>query len=202
MTIATPKNVTVLDRTRRYDGFFKIDTLRLSHDLFSGQHSSPLTRELMVRGDAVAVLPYDPLTDRVVLIEQFRVGALDHSENPWLIELIAGMMDKQGEDPQTVTRREALEEANLTLGTVIPICSYYPSPGSTNERIHLFIAGCDSRSAGGLHGLASEHEDIQSHVWDFNDALAAMSTGRINNAASIIALQWLALNKAFVLTQL
>jgi ADP-ribose pyrophosphatase len=145
----------------------------------------------------VCVLPYDPQRDCVVLIEQFRVGALDKSANPWLLELVAGLIDKD-EVPEEVARREALEEANLPLTSLWPITQYYPSPGGSDERVHLFIGRCDSAGAGGVYGLAEEGEDIRVHVWPLEDALAALKEGRIDNAASIIALQWLALNRAEV----
>jgi ADP-ribose pyrophosphatase len=142
----------------------------------------------------VCVLPYDPVNERVVLIEQFRVGALDKSENPWLLELVAGLIDKD-EEPQEVARREAVEEANLILTDLYPVTQYYPSPGGSNERVYLYVGRCDSDGVGGVYGLAEEGEDIRVHVWSVDDALKAVKDGRIDNAASIIALQWLALNR-------
>ena len=147
-----------------------------------------------LRHDAVCVLPYDPQRDSVVLIEQFRVGALDKSRNPWLLELVAGLIDKD-EQPEEVARREAMEEAGLTLGALWPLSVYYPSPGGSDERVHLFVGRCDSVGAGGIHGLEEEGEDIRVHVLSFEDALARVRDGRIDNAASIMALQWLALNR-------
>ena len=133
----------------------------------------------------------------IELIEQFRVGALDKSQNPWLLELVAGLIDKD-EEPEQVARREAIEEAGLTLGALWPISAYYPSPGGSDERVHLYVGRCDSRLAAGIHGLEEEGEDIRVHVWSFEEALQAVRDGRIDNAASIIALQWLALNRAEV----
>jgi ADP-ribose pyrophosphatase len=133
----------------------------------------------------------------VVLIEQFRIGALDKSANPWLLELVAGLIDKD-EVPEEVARREALEEANLQLTSLWPITQYYPSPGGSDERVHLYVGRCSSEGVGGVYGLAEEGEDIRVHVWSLADALAAVKDGRIDNAASIIALHWLALNRAEV----
>ncbi|PZQ37353.1 MAG: ADP-ribose diphosphatase, partial [Ectopseudomonas oleovorans] len=132
--------------------------------------------------------------DEVVLIEQFRVGAMDKADNPWLLELVAGLIDKD-EEPEEVARREAVEEADLILGPLWPITQYFPSPGGSDEFVHLFLGRCDSSGAGGVHGLPEEGEDIRVHVMPLADALAAVRDGRINNAASIIALQWLALNR-------
>ena len=190
-------DVQVIDRAACFSGFYKLDRLRLRHRQFAGEMGPELSRELFVRHDAVCVLPYDPQRDCVVLIEQFRIGALDKSTNPWLLELVAGLIDKD-EVPEEVARREALEEANLPLTALWPITQYYPSPGGSDERVHLFVGRCDSAGAGGVHGLAEEGEDIRVHVWPLEDALDAVKDGRIDNAASIIALQWLALNRVEV----
>ncbi len=187
-------DVEVVEREECFRGFYKLDRLHLRHRLFAGGMGKLINRELFVRHDAVCVLPYDPRRDEVVLIEQFRVGALDKSRNPWLLELVAGLIDKD-EQPEEVARREAMEEAGLTLGALWPLSVYYPSPGGSDERVHLFVGRCDSVGAGGIHGLEEEGEDIRVHVLPFEDALARVRDGRIDNAASIMALQWLALNR-------
>ena len=184
-------DVEVLQRETCFKGFYRLDRLQLRHRQFAGGMGPQLSRELFVRHDAVCVLPYDPQRDSVVLIEQFRVGAMDKSSNPWLLELVAGLIDKD-EQPEEVARREAVEEADLELTALWPITQYYPSPGGSDERVHLYIGRCDSEGAGGVHGLAEEGEDIRVHVWPLEDALQAVKDGRIDNAASIIALQWLA----------
>lgn len=187
-------DVEVVAREACFRGFYQLDRLHLRHRLFAGDMGKLISRELFVRHDAVCVLPYDPQRDCVVLIEQFRVGALDKSLNPWLIELVAGLIDKD-EQPEEVARREAVEEAGLELAELWPLTQYYPSPGGSDERVHLYVGRCDSRGAGGVHGLEEEGEDIRVLVWSLDEALAALDDGRIDNAASIIALQWLALNR-------
>jgi len=187
-------DVEVVEREACFRGFYQLDRLHLRHRLFAGDMGKLISRELFVRHDAVCVLPYDPQRDCVVLIEQFRVGALDKSLNPWLIELVAGLIDKD-EQPEEVARREAVEEAGLELAELWPLTQYYPSPGGSDERVHLYVGRCDSRGAGGVHGLEEEGEDIRVLVWSLDEALAALDDGRIDNAASIIALQWLALNR-------
>ena len=187
-------DVEVVEREACFRGFYQLDRLHLRHRLFAGGMGKLINRELFVRHDAVCVLPYDPQRDCVVLIEQFRVGALDKSVNPWLIELVAGLIDKD-EQPEEVARREAVEEAGLELAELWPLTQYYPSPGGSDERVHLYVGRCDSRGAGGVHGLEEEGEDIRVLVWSLDEALAALADGRIDNAASIIALQWLALNR-------
>lgn len=189
-----PDAIDVIEREVCFRGFYRLDRLRLRHRQFSGQMGPELSRELFVRHDAVCVLPYDPQRDEVVLIEQFRVGAMEKSQNPWMLELVAGLIDK-AEEPEEVARREAVEEADLTLTSLWPITAYYPSPGGSDEFVHLFVGRCTAEGAGGVHGLAEEGEDIRVHVLSFADALAALREGRIINAAAIIALQWLALNR-------
>ncbi|MFL6533748.1 MAG: NUDIX domain-containing protein [Pseudomonas sp.] len=191
---ATPSTVEIVERESCYKGFYKLDRVRLRHELFAGGMSREISRELFVRHDAVCVLPYDPQRDEVVLIEQFRVGAMGKSANPWLVELVAGLIDKE-EQPEEVAHREAQEEAGLVFAALWPMTKYFPSPGGSDEFVHLFLGRCDSTGAGGLHGLLEEAEDIRVKTWAFEDALQAVRDGRICNAASIIALQWLALNR-------
>lgn len=188
------QDVQIAQREVCFRGFYQLDRVHLRHRQFSGEMGPLIRRELFVRHDAVCVLPYDPQRDEVVLIEQFRIGALDKSANPWLLELVAGLIDKD-EQPEEVAHREAKEEADLILGPLWPLTCYYPSPGASDERVHLYLGRCDSRGAGGVHGLPEEGEDIRVHVLAFADALQAVRDGRIDNAASIIALQWLALNR-------
>lgn len=200
-TRSTPTQVEISRRENCFKGFYKLDRLVLRHELFAGGMSREINRELFVRHDAVCVLPYDARHDEVVLIEQFRIGALDKAANPWMIELVAGLIDKNGEPPEEVARREAEEEAGLTLQTLWPITKYFPSPGGSDEFVHLYLGRCETRgttAVGGLHGLEVEAEDIRVTVWALEDALQAVRDGRICNAATIIGLQWLALNRTEV----
>ncbi|RWU26440.1 ADP-ribose diphosphatase [Pseudomonas alkylphenolica] len=189
-----PKDVEIVERVNCFKGFYQLDRVRLRHELFAGGMGREISRELFVRHDAVCVLPYDPQRDEVVLIEQFRVGALGKVDNPWLIELVAGLIDKD-EQPEEVAHREAVEEAGLTFSALWPMTRYFPSPGGSDELVHLYLGRCSSIGAGGLHGLEEEGEDIRVRVWAFEDALQAVRDGVIANAATIIALQWLALNR-------
>lgn len=186
--------VQIVARTTAFKGFYQLDKLSLRHKLFSGETSSIINRELFVRPDAVCILPYDPLLDKVILVEQFRVGALEKSANPWMLELVAGLIDRN-ESPEEVARREAIEEANLIITDLLSIAKYYPSVGGSNEYIYLFIGRCDSSKAGGIHGLKEEGEDIRSHIWSYQEAIEHLQQGHIQNAASIIALQWLMINR-------
>ena len=192
----TPRTVEIVKREQCFKGFYQLDRVHLRHELFAGGMSREISREVFVRHDAVCVLPYDPQRDEVVLIEQFRVGAMGKTDTPWLIELVAGLIDKEGEvNPEDVAHREGEEEAGVTFTSLWPITRYFPSPGGSDEYVHLFLGRCSSEGAGGLHGLEEEGEDIRVRVWSFEDALQAVRDGRICNAATIIGLQWLALNR-------
>ncbi|AXQ46559.1 NUDIX domain-containing protein [Pseudomonas vlassakiae] len=191
---SVPRAVEIVERANCFKGFYKLDKVHLRHELFAGGMSREISRELFVRHDAVCVLPYDPLRDEVVLIEQFRVGALGKVDNPWLIEMVAGLIDRE-EELEDVAHREAQEEAGLAIGALWPITRYFPSPGGSDEYVHLYLGRCTSEGAGGLHGLEEEAEDIRVRVWSFDDAMQAVRDGQICNAATIISLQWLALNK-------
>lgn len=187
-------DVEILARDTVYSGFFKVEQLRLKHRRFAGDWSDAFTRELLVRRDATGVLLYDPQLDAIALIEQFRVGTLDRGTSPWLFEVVAGLIDA-GESPQDVARREALEEAGCEVLALEPILELFSSPGGTNEYMHLFCGRCDLRDAGGVHGLPEEHEDIRVHVVGFDEAVAMMRGGTLRNAHTVIALQWLQLNR-------
>lgn len=176
-----------------YQGFFSLDKLILNHRRFDGSWQTGVTRECMRRGMAVGVLAYDPWQDSVVLVEQFRVGALHHRQGPWLTELIAGLVES-GETVTDVAIREAQEEAGLSLLDLSPIYTYFSSPGGSDETVSLWCAIVDSRGVGGLHGLAEEHEDIRVRVMPRAEALALMGQGVVDNAMALIGLQWLALN--------
>lgn len=190
----------ILDKTLCYDGFFRMERYRLRHQLFRGGWSRTLVRELFERGHAAAVLPYDPVLDRIILVEQFRIGALEVPGGPWLLEIVAGIIEP-GETPEAVVRREALEEANCTIQELIHICDYCVSPGGTSERITLFCGKVDASQAGGIYGASEEDEDIRVLVVSYQEAVAFLQTGKINNAAPIIALQWLQLNRERVRAQ-
>ncbi|ETX04795.1 NUDIX domain-containing protein [Candidatus Entotheonella palauensis] len=185
----------ILETSTGYAGFFHILRYRLRHRLFNGGWSRVLTRELFERGHAAAVLPYDPQTDRVVLTEQFRIGALQAPGGPWLLEIVAGMIEA-GETPEDVVRREALEEIGCAVSDLVSICDYHVSPGGTSERIHLFCGRVDASQAGGVHGAADEDEDIRVVVMPADDAIAHLQAGKIVSAAPIIVLQWLMMNRA------
>ncbi|MBP1148582.1 ADP-ribose pyrophosphatase [Methylocaldum sp. RMAD-M] len=177
-----------------YRGFFSLSRIRFRHALFRGGWSDYLDRELFHRGRSVAVIPYDPVADQVVLIEQFRVGAMFVNGDPWLLEIVAGAFE-QGESPEDVAYREAAEEAGCEITELIRIAEFFPTPGGCSEKITLYCGIVDSRGLGGIHGVEEEHEDILARVASFDQAMDWLSRGRIEAAIPIIGLQWLALNR-------
>ena len=191
MTVEKPKHVEILERRPLYEGFFRVDKFRLRHQTFAGDWTGVMERELFVRGDAVAVLPYDPVADTVILVEQFRIGALGAALDPWMLEVVAGIVDKDESDEE-VARREAIEEAGCTITRIEKLYDFMPSPGGSSERVILFAGQVDSRGVGGIHGLAEEHEDIKVHVLPAAEAIRLLDEGRITNAITIAALAWLA----------
>lgn len=186
------KDVEILNKETLFKGFFRMVKYRFKHKRFAGGWSEPVEREMFERGHAAAMLPYDPIRDQVVIIEQIRVGALEHAQ-PWQLEIVAGVIDTD-ESAEQVVCREAVEEAGLTVGRIEKITSYYPSSGGCSEKLDVFIGEVDCSQAGGIHGLDCEGEDIKVHVMSRTEAYQLVKDGRIENGALIIALQWLALN--------
>lgn len=193
----TPQDFKILAKSDLYRGFFAAVKYRIQHKRFDGSWTEPFEREVFERGNAACVLLVDMPREQVVLIEQFRLPAALAGTYPWMLEMVAGIIEPD-EAPEAVVRREALEEANVTVQDLLPICSYLASPGGCPERVWLFCGQVDSRGVGGVHGLAEEQEDIRVQLLALTDAYAALSDGRVDNAATIIALQWLRLNEAQV----
>ena len=184
-------DVEVLETQNCYDGFFRLDRVRLKHRKFNGDWSDEIYREVIHRKNAVGVLVYDPELDAVCLIQQFRCAILGLSESPWAFELIAGLMDKEGEEETEVVIRESREEAGLNLDYVEKINSYWLSIGGSNERMSLYIGLASLKNVGGIHGVEDESEDIRAWVVAREEAESwAFESGQ-SNATCIIALQWL-----------
>jgi ADP-ribose pyrophosphatase len=194
------KDVEIISRSLEHDGFLRIEHLQLRHRLFSGAWSDVFMRELQLKDPAVGVLLFDPDRDMLLLVRQFRVGmfndTLGHGDEVlgWPLEIVAGMVAR-GEQFEEVALRESKEESNCVPTDLIKICEYYNSPGGSNEKIILFCGRIDSRNAGGVYGLIEEHEDIEVQVLSYADAMRLIDSGGINNAMTIIALQWLQLHR-------
>lgn len=190
-------DLEIIDKSTVFQGFFRIERWQLRHKCFAGGWSEVMTRELFERGQAVVVLPYNAQTDELVLVEQFRIGAVGSGQSPWLLEAIAGMIEP-GQSPELTARREAEEEAGIQLTELWPMLHYYSSPGGSTERIQLYLGRLTAAVTPGVFGLAEEHEDIKVHLLPRATAMQLLAEGKIDNAATVIALQWLALHLADV----
>ena len=187
-------DVEILETETCYDGFLRIDRMRLKCRLFEGGWSKEFYREVLLRTPGAGVLLYDCQLDKVLLVEQFRIGCIDDQRNgPWALELVAGLLEP-AETPAEVAIREVHEETGLQVEGLLPVCEYYNSPGGSAEKLTVFCAGFAAAKAGGIFGVASESENIRTVILSRVEAMEAIASGRINNAMSIIALQWLQLN--------
>ncbi len=189
-----PKDVEVLQRTDLHEGFFHIQRCTFRHRLFAGGWSGEVVREIALRAPVAGVLPYDPEADAMVLISQVRLPSHLGGGRPWQLEIVAGIQDKD-ESLEDLAHRELQEEAGLTGKRLKQIAQYFPSPGGTTEEVTLFVAEVDSRGAGGLFGLDHEHEDILAKVYPCDEIWTRLDKGEIDNAMTLIALQWLRLNR-------
>jgi len=188
------RDVEVLEQSTVFQGFFRMLKYRLRHKLFAGGWSDEMSRELFQRGEAAAALLYDPKADRLAMVEQFRIGAMDSEYGPWCLEVVAGMFE-DGESPESLILREIKEEAGIDEAELIPISKYYSTPGGCSERIHLYCALCHLGNADGIFGLDHENEDIRLSTFTPDEVFDQMYESRANNAATLIALQWLAANR-------
>jgi len=196
MSVEHNKQFTLVNETTVYDGFFKLKQFEIKHTLYKGGWSNTVRRELFHRGNCVAVLLYDPVRDEVVIIEQFRVGALQlpEQQQAWLLEIVAGAIEP-GETAEEVAYRESVEEAGCEIQQLIKINDFFTSPGGTSELLTLYYGKVDTSNVGGLHGLDHEDEDIAVTAMKFEDVYQLLLEGKILSAIPIIAIQWLYINR-------
>jgi ADP-ribose pyrophosphatase len=185
------RDVEILNVETGFARFLRMEVFEFRHRLYSGAWSAPHRYDVLRRGAAAAIVLYDPDRDGVVLVEQFRLPALLAHATPWQVELAAGLIE-EGEAPEAVAIRETREETGLeVVGAPIPIQRYLPSPGASDESVHLYCARVDSASAGGVHGLADEHEDIRVVVKSVAEIEALLDAGAIENSHTLVGLHWL-----------
>jgi|APTNR8051073442_1049403.scaffolds.fasta_scaffold16299_4 ADP-ribose pyrophosphatase len=200
-TLMTERDIDLLERETRYEGIFRVERWRLRHRRFDGDWSPPFDREIFQRGHAAAIVLYDADRDLLVLIEQFRIGALAAAEapetegdiEPWMIEIVAGIID-DGETAAIVARRESEEEAGVTVTDLEMVGRFVLSPGVCSETIALYCGRVVAPDVGGIHGLAHEHEDIKVHLVPPADVFRWLDEGRITNATALVGLLWFRLN--------
>ena len=194
-------DVEVVERTRMHQGYASVDRIRLRHRLFAGGWSGAITRELIERGHAVGVLPYDPTRDEVVLIRQFRVGAWGAGCDPWMVETVAGIIE-EGETPEQVARRETLEECGCTLTALHRVCDYLASPGVMTECITLYCGITDASGTGGIFGLDHEGEDVQAFTASLRDVWTDVQAGRMMDAKVMLLVNWIWQNRESLVSRL
>ena len=190
------KHVSLKAKRIMYRGFFSVEEHDLSYQKFNKTQSKVVTRSALVSSDAVIVLPYDPINDRVLLIEQFRTGPyVKGDNNPWVLEPIAGLVDK-GESPETAGVREAQEEAHLKINKLELVARSYPSPGISTEFFHQYIGVVSlPKSTNLVSGLESESEDIRSHIFSYEEFSKMIVEGEINVGPAILLGLWLSQNR-------
>lgn len=195
LTTFTQNDYEIVKREVLYEGKFRLARYHIRHQLFNGGWSEVFSREILERFSAAGVLPYDPILDRVILIEQFRPGSLADPKSPWLIEIPAGILEGDAK-PDDLAYREAMEEAGCELTNLAPVCDYFVSPGGCNEYIHLYCGKVDASEVGGIHGLKHEYEDIRVLNMPAEEAFDHLYKGNIKTAPAIVTLLWLQLHRS------
>ena len=184
------QDVRILGDETAYQGYFRIRRVTVEYRAFGGGWVKPQVREIFERGDAVGLLPYDPASDSVILVEQFRPGAMRDGASPWMLELIAGIVEP-GESDSQVAHREAQEEAGCTVSELQPIATVLPSAGACSEQVRLFCGRVEEAGVGGIHGLAEEGENMLVHSVPADEAFALLEADRVPNGHTLISLLWL-----------
>jgi len=192
--MATPRRIEVIEKRAVYQGHYRVDRYELKHEMFAGGWSRTLTREVLERGHAVALLPYDARRDRIVLVEQFRIGAHAAGREAWLTEIVAGLVD-EGETHEEAARRECREECGCEVGRLLPFGMIMPSAGAMSETVAFFCGEVDSSLAATHGGAAGEGEDIRVAVHPRAEVERRLRAGGFLSATTVIALQWLVLNR-------
>ena len=183
----------ILNKKNLYNGFFKMNEVVLKYRKYDGKWSNSIRRELFGGAQVAAVLPYDPISKEIILIQQFRPGTISKDINHYLDEIVAGIID-EGESPEIAAKRECLEETGCEVKKLIPIQGYFPAPGSSESFYHLFLGEVESFQGSKIQGLENENEDIFVKCFKIEDVKKKMEEGKIINGLTLIALQWFFLN--------
>ncbi len=183
----------IIDKKNLYDGFFKMNEVTLKYRKYDGNWSNNIKRELFGGAQVAAVLPYDPVSKEIILIQQFRPGTISKDIDHYLDEIVAGIID-EGESPEIAAKRECLEETGCEVKKLIPIQGYFPAPGSSESFYHLFLGEVKSFKGSKIQGLENENEDIFVKCFKINEVRKKMKDGKILNGLTLIALQWFFLN--------
>ena len=188
------KKFEIIHREALFQGYFRVDRFHLRQELYAGGWSDVFSREVFDgTRNAAAVLLFDPQHDKVVMIEEFRAGPMARGDDPYLLEIVAGVVGLD-ETPEQTARRESLEEAGCTVTDLQKVFAYYPSPGCISEQTTVFVGRTTAPVDGAIHGLKAEGEDIKVIVMDAMQAISLLYEGKLHDAHSIVAMQWFALH--------
>jgi len=192
--ISAPANARLIKKSILFQGYHRVTEFHFRAGSQRDGKDFALDREVFDCGNHACVLPYDPRRDEVVLIRQFRAGAYVAGMPPWTWEMVGGIVG-EGETPDAVVRREAVEESGLALRALMPICKAMACPGAVTEIRTMFLGLADTQEAGGFFGLESEGEDIFANVVSLATVRTMLKRGDIIDLTCIAALQWLLLNR-------
>lgn len=181
------EDIKIHDQRIAYQGYAKVHEVTFSHPTFGGDKTLTVTREIFESENAVVIVPFDPARNEICLIEQLRMGPLMAGDHPWVIEAIAGRIDK-GTTAEEIAIKEAQEEAGCQVSDLIDMGTYFQSPGIFAEQITYFLARADLSNIGGTHGLESENEDIRPLTLDLSHAFDALDAGDFVSAPTALAL--------------
>ncbi len=177
-----------------YEGFFNLYKYNVTYERFNGNKFENVYRECSKKNDVVVALAYDPKLKEILLIEQFRVGAAVRGDNPWILEIVAGFMDKKDEPKEKTAIREIKEETGCDVLEIEEVLNFQTSPGGSASRTYLFLAQVDATSADEYSGLETEHEDIKIHRFSYEQVKKMLVNKQIDNSISIVALQYFFMN--------
>lgn len=169
----------------------------LRHKRFNGTWTPPINRDCFDSGPAVIVLPYEPKTDQVVLVKQFRMGPWVAGAEPWMFECPAGRLDKGGASPEDIARAEAHEEAGLEVTALHDFGRFFTSPGVFTETIQAYC-GRVAEVQSGVFGLDSENEDILAEAMSADSAIEMALSGAIVSGPTLVCLLKFAAQKAAI----
>lgn len=186
------RDVIVKAHRHAYQNYFGLDEMELQHRRNDGSLTPVLSRSALMQGQAIVILPYDPVRDRVLLVEQFRPPLyMIGDPAPWMWEPVAGMIDP-GETPEETAYREVREEAHVELRALEPAGQAYSSSGSSTEYVYLYVGLADLTDTTDSGGLDSEGEDIRSAILSFDAFMVQVDANRFKDLPLLMLANWLA----------
>ena len=170
----------IINKKNLYKGFFEMNELSFIHKRYNGTWSNEIKREIFTGSQVASLLPYDPIKKEIILIQQFRTGAISKYKGSYLYEIVAGIIDKN-ETPEKTAARECYEETGCKVKKIIPIQSYFLSPGSSESYYHLYLGEVESFNGTRIQGLEKEDEDILVSSFKVNKVRKMLDNNMILN---------------------